>query len=244
MIELGLGLLGICFAVFLWIGLFGTLIGKVISYLVLLAAMQIVITDRGFRTSNRSKGKLIGYCVAVVLSGALAINEIRDHRHSCADNYSTHLNSSGESTDNPFSQRIVRITEDNYSNVCRPEFVGTSTACKEYRNCTSNPLYSIYLFLYLSGLGVAGALLYRELKKTESDTVDDTNPSYASKHSKSSRKKSTLDLLEKIKSKAPDMTVAELAIFTGKTERGVRSYLTRYGINAKDYDGASKKQES
>jgi hypothetical protein len=39
----------------------------------------------------------------------------------------------------------------------------------------------------------------------------------------------------------PNMTVAELAAATGKTERGIKSSLTRNGLSAKDYDGAAKK---
>ena len=38
-----------------------------------------------------------------------------------------------------------------------------------------------------------------------------------------------------------NLTVAELAAKTGKTERGIKSSLTRNGISAKDYDGAAKK---
>lgn len=38
-----------------------------------------------------------------------------------------------------------------------------------------------------------------------------------------------------------DFTVAELAEKTGKTERGVKSMLSRRGLVAKDYDGAAKR---
>ena len=37
-----------------------------------------------------------------------------------------------------------------------------------------------------------------------------------------------------------EMTVAEIAAATGKTERGIKSVLTRRGLVAKDYDGAAK----
>ncbi|WPJ68388.1 putative transcription factor D5 [Salmonella phage STP-SP2] len=37
------------------------------------------------------------------------------------------------------------------------------------------------------------------------------------------------------------MTVAEIAEKTGKSERGVKSMLSRRGLVAKDYDGAAKR---
>jgi len=41
--------------------------------------------------------------------------------------------------------------------------------------------------------------------------------------------------LTKLLSKLEEMTVSEIAKETGKTERGVRTYLTRNGLRAKDY---------
>lgn len=38
-----------------------------------------------------------------------------------------------------------------------------------------------------------------------------------------------------------EMTVAEVAEKTGKSERGVKSMLSRRGLSAKDYDGAAKR---
>lgn len=38
-----------------------------------------------------------------------------------------------------------------------------------------------------------------------------------------------------------DMTVAEIAEHSGKTERGIKSILSHRGITAKDYDGAAKR---
>jgi hypothetical protein len=40
------------------------------------------------------------------------------------------------------------------------------------------------------------------------------------------------------------MTVAELVTATGKTERGIRTMLTKRGLSAKDYDGAAKKAKA
>lgn len=40
------------------------------------------------------------------------------------------------------------------------------------------------------------------------------------------------------------MTVAEIVAATSKTERGVRTMLTKRGLSAKDYDGASKKAKA
>lgn len=41
-----------------------------------------------------------------------------------------------------------------------------------------------------------------------------------------------------------DMTVAEIAEATGKTERGIKTALTRRGISATDYDGAAKAEKA
>jgi hypothetical protein len=40
------------------------------------------------------------------------------------------------------------------------------------------------------------------------------------------------------------MTVAEIATATNKTDRGVKTLLTRRGLSAKDYDGAGKKAKA
>ena len=40
------------------------------------------------------------------------------------------------------------------------------------------------------------------------------------------------------------MTVAEIAAAVGKTERGIRTLLTRRGINVKDYQGLDKKKKA
>lgn len=39
------------------------------------------------------------------------------------------------------------------------------------------------------------------------------------------------------------LTVAEISAATGKSERGVKSMLSRRGVAAKDYDGATKRQK-
>ena len=41
-----------------------------------------------------------------------------------------------------------------------------------------------------------------------------------------------------------EKTVAEIALAVGKTERGLRTLLTRRGINVKDYKGADKKAKA
>ena len=40
------------------------------------------------------------------------------------------------------------------------------------------------------------------------------------------------------------MTVEEIAEVIGKTVRGVKTMLTRRGLSASDYDGASKKEKA
>ena len=49
------------------------------------------------------------------------------------------------------------------------------------------------------------------------------------------------DVLEELGSKISEMTVAEIATEIEKSERGVRTMLTRRGLTASDYDGAAKK---
>lgn len=41
-----------------------------------------------------------------------------------------------------------------------------------------------------------------------------------------------------------ELTVAEVAAATGKTERGIKTALTRRGVSCKDYDGAAKKAKA
>jgi hypothetical protein len=40
------------------------------------------------------------------------------------------------------------------------------------------------------------------------------------------------------------MTVAQIATAVGKTERGIRTLLTRRGINVSDYAGSDKKAKA
>lgn len=50
----------------------------------------------------------------------------------------------------------------------------------------------------------------------------------------------SVDALADLGDKVAEMTVAEIAEAIGKTERGVKTMLTRRGISASDYDGAAK----
>lgn len=49
------------------------------------------------------------------------------------------------------------------------------------------------------------------------------------------------ELISAIDSQIALMTVAEIAERIGKSERGIKTYLTRHGLTVKDYDGAGKK---
>lgn len=40
------------------------------------------------------------------------------------------------------------------------------------------------------------------------------------------------------------LTVAQIAEKIGKTERGIKTMLTRRGVKASDYDGAAKKEKA
>lgn len=60
------------------------------------------------------------------------------------------------------------------------------------------------------------------------------------KQAKSYAKPSEGDVYDALGSRIGDMTVAEIAEKTGRTERGVKTTLTRRGITVQDYDGAKK----
>lgn len=53
-------------------------------------------------------------------------------------------------------------------------------------------------------------------------------------------KPSAVDPFDALGAEIGDLTVAEIAERTGRTDRGVKTTLTRRGIAAKDYDGAAK----
>ncbi len=53
-----------------------------------------------------------------------------------------------------------------------------------------------------------------------------------------------VDPLSELSDKVAGMTVAEIVEALSKTERGVKTMLTRRGITCKDYDGAARKAKS
>lgn len=61
---------------------------------------------------------------------------------------------------------------------------------------------------------------------------------------KESHAKVSADPVDSLGSKLATMTVAEIAQATGKTERGLRTLLTRRGLKVADYDGAKKKEKN
>lgn len=61
---------------------------------------------------------------------------------------------------------------------------------------------------------------------------------------KESHAKETGDPVEALGANVNTMTVAEIAKAVDKTERGVRTLLTRRGITVKDYDGEAKKAKA
>jgi hypothetical protein len=61
---------------------------------------------------------------------------------------------------------------------------------------------------------------------------------------KESHAKDVVDAVSALGSAISTMTVAAIAAAVDKTERGVRTLLTRRGISVADYDGASKKAKS
>ena len=61
---------------------------------------------------------------------------------------------------------------------------------------------------------------------------------------KDSHAKNTVDPVVALGSAIATMTVAEIAVAVDKTERGLKTLLTRRGIAVKDYDGAAKKAKA
>lgn len=61
---------------------------------------------------------------------------------------------------------------------------------------------------------------------------------------KDSHAKNTVDPVTALGTSIVNMTVAEIAAAVDKTERGLKTLLTRRGISVKDYDGAAKKAKA
>jgi predicted transcriptional regulator len=61
---------------------------------------------------------------------------------------------------------------------------------------------------------------------------------------KESHAKETIDPVTALGAGIATMTVAEIAQAVDKTERGLRTLLTRRGIKVADYDGAAKKAKA
>lgn len=61
---------------------------------------------------------------------------------------------------------------------------------------------------------------------------------------KESHAKDTVDPIDALGSDIAALTVAEIAVKTDRTERGIRTLLTRRGIKVADYDGASKRAKA
>ena len=61
---------------------------------------------------------------------------------------------------------------------------------------------------------------------------------------KDSHAKNTVDPVVALGAAISGMTVAEIAVAVDKTERGLKTLLTRRGISVKDYDGAGKKAKA
>jgi len=59
-----------------------------------------------------------------------------------------------------------------------------------------------------------------------------------------SHAKETVDPVTALGDKIGSMTVADIAKAVDKTERGLRTLLTRRGIKVADYDGAAKKAKA
>lgn len=61
---------------------------------------------------------------------------------------------------------------------------------------------------------------------------------------KESHAKEGVDAIDALGEKIAGLTVAEIATATGKTERGIKTALTRRGIAVADYDGKAKREKA
>lgn len=61
---------------------------------------------------------------------------------------------------------------------------------------------------------------------------------------KESHAKNDVDPVDALGDKLAAMTVSAIAAATGKTERGIKTLLTRRGIKVADHDGAAKKEKA
>lgn len=61
---------------------------------------------------------------------------------------------------------------------------------------------------------------------------------------KETHAKNAVDPVTELGDKINGMTVAEIAAAVGKTDRGLKTLLTRRGIKVADYDGAAKKEKA
>lgn len=61
---------------------------------------------------------------------------------------------------------------------------------------------------------------------------------------KESHAKTAVDAIDALGSKVATMTVEEIATASGKTDRGIKTLLTRRGINCANYSGADKKAKA
>ncbi len=72
-------------------------------------------------------------------------------------------------------------------------------------------------------------------RKNQINKIPDQRESHA---------KDQVDPVQALGDKLSSMTVAEIAAAVSKTERGIRTLLTRRGIKVADYDGYQKKQKA
>jgi len=136
-------------------------------------------------------------------------------------------------------QNGVSISHDNYSKICNFEFVGFRYACSQYEECRSGltALKPLPLFLFgllCASLGSALGLIPigklnitkgEEESRYKSGSINLQNPK-------------TLITLQKFQEENPTLfeesTVEEIAKITGRTEKSVKSFITRkklYCIN-------------
>jgi hypothetical protein len=137
-------------------------------------------------------------------------------------------------------QNGVSISHDNYSKICNFEFQGFRHACSQYDECRSGltALKPLPLFLFgllCASLGSAlGLLPNGKFSTTKAD--EESKYKAQSTNIQNSNKQITLKKFhEENPTLFKESTVEEIAKLTGRTERSIKTFITREKIYCINY---------
>jgi hypothetical protein len=137
-------------------------------------------------------------------------------------------------------QNGVSISQDNYSKICNFEFQGFRHACSQYDECRSGLTALKPLPLFLFGLLCASlgwALgLFPIGKFNETKGEDESNYKAQSTNIQNSNKQITLQTFqEENPILFKESTVEEISRLTGRTERSIKTFITRKKLYCVNY---------